>query len=168
MEQNNSIQRMRSKSSGVEAPANGVLGVPQSESDMGQEEELGLSVKSLKAKVQQKEPEDRLEVISEKGVKKSIVDLSKKDLFKMLGIMEGEVQAREDIISMLKCKQTTPEVLESRYGSATPAPALQALQRDSIITGTKHYHPSVYQKPMVEVRREPMERENYILYVTSI
>ncbi|KAJ0044245.1 hypothetical protein NL108_004309, partial [Boleophthalmus pectinirostris] len=61
--------------------------------------------------------------------------------------------AREDVISMLKCKQTSPEALESRYGSATPASALQALQRDSIVTGTKHHQPSVYQKPMVELER---------------
>ncbi|XP_072314026.1 filamin-A-interacting protein 1 [Eucyclogobius newberryi] len=153
---------MRSKGSGVDTPANGVLGVPQNDADIRHEEDLGLSVKNLKAKVQQKEPGDRLEVevISEKEVcqldkseiKNSMVDLSKKDLLKLLGIMEGEVQAREDVICMMKCRQTSAGALESRYGSAAPASALQALQRDSVVTGTKH-HPSVYQNPMVELER---------------
>lgn len=97
---------MRSKSSGVESPANGVLGVPQGDPD-SQEQDVGLPVKSLKAKVQQKEGEDKVavevEVISDKekllldspeaGEKRGdIMDLPKEDLLKLLGIMEGEVQ----------------------------------------------------------------------------
>ncbi|XP_068577799.1 filamin-A-interacting protein 1-like [Cebidichthys violaceus] len=157
---------MRSKSSGVESPANGVLGVPQGDHDNSQEQEEGLPVKSLKAKVQQKEGEDNLqvEVISNKekllfdspeaGEKRGdIMDLSNEDLLKLLGIMEGEIQAREDVICMLKSKQTVPEDLESRYGSAAPGSALTALQRDNFITGSEPHDRSVYQKPMVELER---------------
>ncbi|XP_039994133.1 filamin-A-interacting protein 1-like [Xiphias gladius] len=166
---------MRSKSRAVENPASGVLGVPQDKHDIGQEQEVGLPVKSLKAKVQQNESEDKVEVevITDKEkllldspeageIRRDVMDLSKEDLLKLLVIMEGEVQAREDVICMLKCKQTVPEPLESRYGSVVPSSALQALQRDSFITGTEPHDDSVYQKPMAELERlQEKHRETY-------
>nr|XP_046268907.1 filamin-A-interacting protein 1-like [Scatophagus argus] len=166
---------MRSKSSRVESSANGVLGVPQGNHDISQEKEVVLPVKSLMAKVQQKEGEDKVEVevISDKekllidssdtGEKKDyIMDLSKKDLLKLLGIMEGEVQAREDVICMLNSKRAIPEALESRYGCAVPGSALQALQRDSFISGTEPHNHIVYQKPMAELERlQEKHRETY-------
>ncbi|XP_070835067.1 filamin-A-interacting protein 1-like [Chaetodon trifascialis] len=165
---------MRSKSSGVENPANVVLGVPQGDHDIKQEHEVGLPVKSLMAKVQQKEGEDKVEVISDKEKLlidsaevaekiEGIMDLSKEDLLRLLGIMEGEVQAREDVISMLKSKPALPEALESRYGPVAPGSALQALQRDGFIAGgTEPHNHSVYQKPMAELERlQEKHRETY-------
>lgn len=97
---------MRSKSNGVENRAKGVLGVPQADRVISQEPDLDLSVKKLKAKVQPmavEEEEVQVAVIPA-GEKKQIespdvgrkeedlMDLPKKDLLKLLGIMEGEVQ----------------------------------------------------------------------------
>ncbi|XP_038127527.1 filamin-A-interacting protein 1-like [Cyprinodon tularosa] len=154
---------MRSKSNGVESPTEGVLGVPPDDHEINEELDVGLPVKSLKVKVQQKESAEEVEVISEKeklltnpteigNNTGNIKDLSKLDLLKLLGIMEGEVQAREDVIYMLKSQQTSPERLESQYGCAVPASVLKALQRDSFITGKKP-DDHVYQKPMAELKR---------------
>ncbi|XP_068607641.1 filamin-A-interacting protein 1-like isoform X1 [Brachionichthys hirsutus] len=163
---------MRSKSSGVESPVNGVIGIPQCDHDISQEQEVGLPVKSLMGKVQQKEGQDKLEVkvICDKEKllihsptvreeRENVMELPKMDLLKLLGIMEGEVQAREDVICMLKSKPTDPE---SNYNPVVPGSALQALQRDSLITGTAPQNHNAQQKPMIELERlQEKHRETY-------
>lgn len=62
------------------------------------------------------------------------------------------LQAREDIIHMLKTERTQPESLEAQYGSAVPVTPLQALQRDNMLTCNGAREDDVYEIPMMEVR----------------
>ncbi|XP_034051161.1 filamin-A-interacting protein 1-like isoform X2 [Thalassophryne amazonica] len=96
---------MRSKSNVVETSATGVLGVSQGDCNISHEQKVTLPMKNLKVKVQPSEGEEKVEVevISDKekllldstepGDKMGdILDLSKENVLKLLGIMEGEVQ----------------------------------------------------------------------------
>ncbi|XP_072545568.1 filamin A interacting protein 1a [Salminus brasiliensis] len=162
---------MRSKSNGVDSPANGVLVVPHaiheiSEEEGGEEKRLATE-KNIKAKVQQKEDEQKLQTETDNSTKKDdqrlgLKDLSKNDLFQLLGIMEGEIQAREDVIRLLRSALKRPEVLESRYGLAGPTRPLQALQRDGLLMNNHTHHDDVYEKPMAELDRlQDKHRETY-------
>ncbi|XP_061668318.1 filamin-A-interacting protein 1-like [Syngnathoides biaculeatus] len=131
---------------------------PKSKGSASREEETSAeSPRKRKAKVQREEKNRKLERESPK------VDLSKKDLLQLLGIMEGEVQAREDVIGLLRSEGSKPKKLESRYGWSVPAEALQALQRDDGMFPRRDRPPDdVYEKPMAELDRlEGKQRETY-------
>lgn len=93
---------MRSKGDGGDSPTNGVLVVSNAIHEISEEQEenkkVQITEKSIKTKVQQKENEEM--VMSEKEDKFTIKDnlglkdLSKDDLLKLLGIMEGEMQVK--------------------------------------------------------------------------
>ncbi|TSO25218.1 Filamin-A-interacting protein 1 [Bagarius yarrelli] len=156
---------MRSKGDEVDSPANGVLVVPHviHEISAGQEEDMKVQVteKSIKANAQQKEKEE-MYVSESKDKSTNLKDLSKDDLLKLLGMMEGEIQAREDVIRMLKSDISRPERLESHYSSAFPIKPLKALQRDGFFINNDKHHDDVYEKPMVELDRlQDKHREAY-------
>lgn len=135
-----------------------------------EEEENMPGLSKRKMKVQREEKDGRTAVSGSAkktqkpadGRKAGLPDLSKKDLLHLLGIMEGEVQAREDIIGLLKADTTRPETLEAHYGSAAPTKPLQALQRDTLLTRSNNSTEDVYEKPMAELDRlEDKQKETY-------
>uniref|UniRef100_A0A4W5Q9L5 Filamin A interacting protein 1 n=1 Tax=Hucho hucho TaxID=62062 RepID=A0A4W5Q9L5_9TELE len=143
-----------------------------------EEEENTLELMKRRMKIQRAEKEGKIQTVEPGTVKRPqrtpesgrgqqnaawVMDLSKEDFLHLLGVMEGEVQAREDIIHMLKSERTQPEALEAHYGSAAPIKPLQALQRDSLLTNnTTTLGDDVYQMPMQELDRlEDKHRETY-------
>lgn len=62
-------------------------------------------------------------------------DFSSDELMKLLAFMEGEVEAREDVIDHLKKERTKILLSEAKYGKLNMNDPFAALRRDSAITG---------------------------------
>ncbi|NXJ24348.1 FLIP1 protein, partial [Dicrurus megarhynchus] len=161
---------MRSRNQGGENSSNGHFSSSKPVISHAENEKLQEDAKK-KSKPHRKEDEVMVSATvkrhskspgpSERKNKKSI-ELSKEDLIKLLSIMEGELQAREDVIHMLKTEKTKPEVLEAHYGSATPENVLRVLHRDAILAQEKSIGEDVYEKPISELDRlEEKQKETY-------
>ncbi|XP_069033561.1 filamin-A-interacting protein 1 isoform X1 [Embiotoca jacksoni] len=152
---------MRSRSCTMEGPDDGHM--QPTKGFIKQEEENTPELPKRKMKVQRDEKDGRTMVSgTKKPQKPATPELSKKDLLHLLGVMEGEVQAREDIIGLMKSDRTRPETLEAHYGSAVPTKPLQALQRDGQLVQSCSETHDVYEKPMMELDRlEDKQKETY-------
>ncbi|XP_042082176.1 filamin-A-interacting protein 1 isoform X2 [Haplochromis burtoni] len=159
---------MRSRTCTMEGPDDGHI--QPSKGFIKQEDENMSELTKRKMKVHREEKDGRTGVSGSvkkpqkaaESQKPATPDLSKKDLLHLLGVMEGEVQAREDIIGLLKSERTRPETLEAHYGSAVPTKPLQALQRDALLTHSGSSTDDVYEKPMAELDRlEDKQKETY-------
>ncbi|XP_041835094.1 filamin A-interacting protein 1-like isoform X2 [Melanotaenia boesemani] len=78
-------------------------------------------------------------------------DLSRDDLVFLLSLLEGELQARDEVITVLKAEKIDLALLEAKYGFVTPQKVLQALQRDAIQGKTDVFQEDIYEKPMAEL-----------------
>uniref|UniRef100_UPI00398F1910 filamin-A-interacting protein 1-like isoform X2 n=1 Tax=Pristiophorus japonicus TaxID=55135 RepID=UPI00398F1910 len=149
---------MRSRSSGGESPARG-----HASSNNNQEDEEGTCVGS-KRKNKTHRQSDGEKVLGVSGPvkkhrksleesvrRKKLLELSKDDLLRLLSIMEGEIEAREDVIHLLKSDKMNPESLEAYYGLAVPEKILRSLYRDANQAQGKTPGEDVYEKPMAEL-----------------
>ncbi|MEE6468298.1 hypothetical protein FKM82_008249 [Ascaphus truei] len=78
-------------------------------------------------------------------------DLSRDDLLFLLSVLEGELQARDEVISVLKAEKIDLALLEAQYGFVTPKRVLEALQRDGIQANAPQWQEDIYEKPMCEL-----------------
>ncbi|XP_067845310.1 filamin-A-interacting protein 1-like isoform X2 [Heptranchias perlo] len=149
---------MRSRSSGGESPSNG-----HASSNNKREDEEGICTGSKKKnKTQRQNDGEKVLGVSgpvkkhqksleESERRKKLLELSKDDLLRLLCIMEGEIEAREDVIQLLKSDKINPESLEAYYGLAVPEKILRTLYRDANQAQEKTAGEDVYEKPMAEL-----------------
>ncbi|XP_037330844.2 filamin A-interacting protein 1-like [Pungitius pungitius] len=78
-------------------------------------------------------------------------DLSRDDLVFLLSLLEGELQARDEVITVLKAEKMDVALLEAKYGFVTPQTVLQSLQRDAIQGKADVFQEDIYERPMVEL-----------------
>ncbi|KAM6945570.1 filamin A-interacting protein 1-like [Aplochiton taeniatus] len=78
-------------------------------------------------------------------------DLSRDDLLFLLSMLEGELQARDEVITVLKAEKIDMALLEAKYGFVTPQTVLQALQRDTVQGKTDVFSEDIYERPMEEL-----------------
>lgn len=61
------------------------------------------------------------------------------------------LQARDEVIGILKAEKMDLALLEAQYGFVTPKKVLEALQRDAFQAKSTPWQEDIYEKPMNEV-----------------
>uniref|UniRef100_A0A672FVJ0 Cortactin-binding protein-2 N-terminal domain-containing protein n=1 Tax=Salarias fasciatus TaxID=181472 RepID=A0A672FVJ0_SALFA len=81
------------------------------------------------------------------GRREKARDLTRDDLVFLLSLLEGELQARDEVITVLKADKVDPALLEAKYGFR------DALQED--------LREDVYQRPMEELDKLVQQQQQY-------
>ncbi|XP_053827982.1 filamin A-interacting protein 1-like [Vidua macroura] len=149
---------MHSRSNSTESPTR--LKPRQPRVKDHHKEEVGYSGKG-NAQTRQKEKDDVAQASTiprspkaekkQKSSAKKREDLSRDDLLFLLSVLEGELQAQDEVIGVLKAEKIDLALLEAQYGFVTPKKVLEALQRDAIQTKAEQWQEDVYEKPMGEL-----------------
>ncbi|XP_037390209.1 filamin A-interacting protein 1-like isoform X2 [Pygocentrus nattereri] len=72
------------------------------------------------------------------------------------------IEARDEVITVLKAEKIDLALLEAQYGFVTPQKVLQALQRDTIQGKDRSWQEDIYEKPMAELEKlVEKQRETY-------
>ncbi|XP_062475539.1 filamin A-interacting protein 1-like isoform X1 [Pezoporus occidentalis] len=148
---------MRSRSSSTESPTRPKLS--QQRPKYHYKEEAGYNGRE---NVQRRQKEDDIAqastiLRSPKGEKKQRSpfkkreDLSCDDLLFLLSVLEGELQAQDEVIRVLQAEKIDLALSEAQYGFVTPKKVLEALQRDAIQTKADQWQEDIYAKPMGEL-----------------
>ncbi|XP_056591376.1 filamin A-interacting protein 1-like isoform X1 [Triplophysa dalaica] len=105
---------------------------------------------------------ERITSSSASSAAKKSRDLSRDDLVFLLSMLEGELQARDEVISVLRADKIDLALLEAKYGFVTPQTVLKALQRDDVQSKNSVWQEDIYEKPMTELDRlVEKQRETY-------
>ncbi|KAM6418357.1 filamin A-interacting protein 1-like isoform 1-T1 [Pluvialis apricaria] len=148
---------MRSRSNSTESPTRPKLSQPRPKDH--HKEEAGYSGRGNVQRRQEEEDVAQASTIlrspkAEKKQRSSFKkreDLSRDDLLFLLSVLEGELQAQDEVIGVLKAEKIDLALLEARYGFVTPKKVLEALQRDAIQTKAEQWQEDIYEKPMGEL-----------------
>lgn len=61
------------------------------------------------------------------------------------------MQARDEVINVLRADKIDLALLEAKYGFVTPQTVLKALQRDAVQNKNSVWQEDIYEKPITEV-----------------
>ncbi|NWV21814.1 FIL1L protein, partial [Origma solitaria] len=149
---------MHSRSNSTKSPTRPNLSQPRQKDR--HKEEAGDNGRG-NAQTQQNEKDDAAQASiilrspkAEKKQKSSVKqreDLSRDDLLFLLSVLEGELQAQDEVIGVLKAEKIDLALLEAQYGFVTPKKVLEALQRDAIQIKAEQWQEDIYEKPMGEL-----------------
>ncbi len=80
-----------------------------------------------------------------------MLNLLRKVESNQIHLLLPQLQARDEVITVLKAEKIDLALLEAKYGFVTPQKVLQALQRDAIQGKADLFQEDIYEKPMEEV-----------------